>query len=92
MYLAKSVILIKNTSPKYNIFPPNLINLKMTQNMKLTFNPLNINEQFPGEIDARRMKVYPVMKQAKREGKYVSLVRDKLFVDGEQFMMMENKN
>jgi hypothetical protein len=50
------------------------------------------NEQFPGEIEARRMKVYPVMKQAKREGKYVSLVRDKLFVDGKQFMMMENKN
>ena len=59
---------------------------------RLKGNPLNINQQFPGEIEARRMKLYPVMKQVKREGKYVSLVRDKLFVDGEQFMMMENKN
>lgn len=49
-----------------------------------------INEQFPAVIEARRRKLFPVMKQAKRERKTVSMYRDKLFIDGELYTLPEN--
>jgi hypothetical protein len=43
----------------------------------------SIKEQFPEEIEKRRQKLYGVMKRAKHEGRHVSLVHDKLYIEGE---------
>ena len=47
--------------------------------------PFGIQEQFPKVIEDKRRKLYPVFKEAKRQGKHATLVRDKLFIDGEQY-------
>lgn len=44
-----------------------------------------VSEQFPPEVEARRKKLYPVLRRAKRDGKSVSLVRDRLYIDGELY-------
>ncbi|CAC5393522.1 unnamed protein product [Mytilus coruscus] len=44
-----------------------------------------MNLQFPIEIEERRRKLYPVMKEAKRNGKRVSLIRDKLIIEGKVY-------
>lgn len=44
-----------------------------------------MNLQFPIEIEERRRKLYPVMKDAKRNGKRVSLIRDKLIIEGKVY-------
>ncbi|CAC5421652.1 unnamed protein product [Mytilus coruscus] len=49
-----------------------------------------IKEQFPQEIENRRRKLYPVMKEAKRGGNRVALVRDKLFINNELYISEEN--
>ena len=41
-----------------------------------------IHEQYPQEIEDRRRKLYPVMRQYKQSGHRTKLVRDKLFIDG----------
>ena len=41
-----------------------------------------IREQFPREVVQRRKVLYPVMKRALREKKRVSMVADKLYIDG----------
>jgi hypothetical protein len=48
---------------------------------KLRGKPVSIHEQFPAEIENRRKQLYPVMKQAKRDGKMATTTRDKLFID-----------
>lgn len=53
---------------------------------KLRGKPVSIHEQFPAEIENRRKQLYPVMKQAKRDGKMATMTRDKLFIDGERYM------
>jgi hypothetical protein len=47
---------------------------------KLRGKPVSIHEQFPVEIENRRKQLYPVMKQAKRDGKMATMTRDKLSV------------
>ena len=47
--------------------------------------PFGIHEQFPKPIEDKRRKLYHVLKDAKRQGKHVVLVRDKLFVNGSQY-------
>jgi hypothetical protein len=49
-----------------------------------------IKEQFPEEIEKRRQKLYGVMKRAKHEGRHVSLVRDKLYIEGEFYVLPDN--
>lgn len=41
-----------------------------------------VYEQFPPEIARRRKLLYPILRQAKRDGKNAKLVADKLFVNG----------
>ena len=48
-----------------------------------------INEQFPKEIENRRKALYPVMRKAKGEGKKVSMVRDRLYIDGKLVQIEE---
>ncbi|CAG2252399.1 unnamed protein product [Mytilus edulis] len=44
-----------------------------------------IKQQFPKEIEDRRRKLYPIMKEAKRNRKIATLVRDRLFIDNELY-------
>ena len=52
---------------------------------------IGIKEQFPEKIEKRRQKLYGVMKRAKHEGRHVSLVRDKLHIDGELCVLPDNR-
>ena len=52
---------------------------------------IGIKEQFPEEIEKRRHKLYGVMKRAKHEGRHVSFVRDKLYIDGELHVLPDNQ-
>ena len=46
-----------------------------------------INEQFPTEIENRRKMLYPEAKRAKQnKNNEVKLVRDKLYINGKQFI------
>ena len=45
-----------------------------------------VHEQFPKVIEDKRRKLYPVLKQAKRERKNAVLVRDRLYINGVQFI------
>ncbi|XP_069105844.1 uncharacterized protein [Argopecten irradians] len=49
---------------------------------KLSGTTFYINEQFPTEIEEKRRELYPKLKELRREGHRVKLVRDKLIVDG----------
>jgi hypothetical protein len=40
----------------------------------------------------RRKKLYPIQKEARKQGKHVVLVRDKLFIDGMLYYQDENDN
>ncbi|CAG2246975.1 unnamed protein product [Mytilus edulis] len=52
--------------------------------------PYSIHQQFPSEIEDRRRKLYPIQKEAKYSGKHTVLVRDKLFIDGKQYILDES--
>ena len=52
---------------------------------------IGIKEQFPEEIEKRRQQLYGVMQRAKHEGRHVSLVRDKLYIDGELYVLPDNR-
>ncbi len=41
-----------------------------------------VSEQFPKEVAERRKELYPVMRQARNEGKRVRLQMDRLYIDG----------
>lgn len=43
-----------------------------------------INEQFPDEIEQRRRKLYPHLRQARRNRQRAALVKDKLYVEGRE--------
>ena len=45
----------------------------------------SIRQQFPPEIEENRRKLYPVMLEAKREKKQVTLVRDRLYIDNKLY-------
>lgn len=49
--------------------------------------PYRINEQFPTEIENRRKMLYPEAKRARQnKNNEVKLVRDKLYINGKQFI------
>lgn len=52
---------------------------------KLRGTRVYVNEHFPPEIERKRQKLYPVMKQAKKENKQTELVWDVLYIDGEMY-------
>lgn len=51
---------------------------------RLKGTPYSIHQQFPKEIEDRRKKLYPAQKAAKRAGKKVVMVRDRLFINNVQ--------
>ena len=46
---------------------------------------IGISEQFPKEIAVVRKELYPVLKKAKRDGNTAVLIKDKLFINGQQY-------
>ncbi|KAK3092256.1 hypothetical protein FSP39_000397 [Pinctada imbricata] len=52
---------------------------------KLRGKRYQINRQFPNEIEQARRCLYPVMKELRKKGDRVKLVRDTLFVNGEPY-------
>ena len=54
---------------------------KAERNLRGTY--FGVNEQFPPEIEERRRKLYPIMKEEKKKKSKVVLIRDKLFVNNE---------
>ena len=67
------------------IFRKNL-ELVISKGYLLRNTPFGIKEQFPEVIEKRRQKLYPVMKDAKRQKRQVELVRDTLYIDGERYV------
>jgi hypothetical protein len=59
---------------------------------RLRGSQFGISEQFPTEIVARRQKFYPKMREAKQQRREVVLVRDRLYIDGEQYFSPEEYN
>ena len=57
----------------------------ISQAYRLKGKPYGISEQFPPEIENKRKELYPIMRDAKREGKKVKLVRDKLYINGKPY-------
>jgi hypothetical protein len=49
--------------------------------------PFGIHQQFPKPIEDKRGKLYPVLKDDKRQGKHAVLVQDKLFINGSQYFV-----
>ena len=62
------------------------LELVLKNGYRLRNTPYGVNEQFPAEIENRRRRLYPIMKQARLENKQVrlenkkvTLVRDNFF-------------
>ena len=58
---------------------------------KLKGSSSGISEQYPAEINNRRKNLYPIMREAKQQRRHVVLVRDRLFIDGEQYIPPEDR-
>ncbi|XP_071176200.1 uncharacterized protein [Mytilus edulis] len=52
---------------------------------KLEGTHISVREQFPVKIEKKRKKLYPILKQAKKDRKKAILIRDKLFIEGELY-------
>ena len=52
---------------------------------KLKGTLISVREQFPVKIEKKRKKLYPILKQAKKDRKKAILIRDKLFIEGELY-------
>lgn len=52
---------------------------------KLKGSRVWVNEQFPPEIEEKRKRLYPVLRQAKKDHKRASLIRDTLYIEGEKY-------
>lgn len=57
---------------------------------KLKESTISIAEHFPKSIHEKRKLLFPMYKKAKDEGKEASLIKDKLFIDGEQTVVKSN--
>ncbi|XP_069139338.1 putative uncharacterized protein DDB_G0279653 [Argopecten irradians] len=57
-----------------------------SQSFRLKGTSFGIHEQYPGEIEERRKKLYPVLKHNKQAGNDAKLVRDRLYINGRQYI------
>ncbi|KAK3107397.1 hypothetical protein FSP39_002575 [Pinctada imbricata] len=48
-----------------------------------------VQEQFPVEVEQRRKSLFPVMRDARRRHRKVKLVRDRLYIDGVEYVHPE---
>jgi hypothetical protein len=56
---------------------------------KLRNRPVGIKQQFPRKIENRRKQLYSIQQDAKRRGKRVTLVRDRLYINNELYIVPE---
>ena len=56
---------------------------------RLRNTPYGIRQQFPREIEDRRRELYPIQKEAKRQGKRVALIPDRLYKENELYVPAE---
>ena len=49
-----------------------------------------VNEQYPSEIEDRRRKLYPIIKEETKKKSKVVLVRDKLYVNNDLVVPKDN--
>ena len=54
---------------------------------KLRNIPFGIKQPFPWEIENRRKQLYSIQRDAKRRGKRMTLVRDRLYINNELFIV-----
>ena len=54
------------------------------QALLLSGTKFRIQEQFPRKINDARKKLFPIMNEARSNGQKVSLVKDKLYIDGKE--------
>jgi hypothetical protein len=72
---------------------PIVVRFLSMKNLKYILKPayrlrntrFSIRQQFPAEIEKNRRKLYPVMREAKRKKKQVTLVRDQLYIDNKLY-------
>ena len=57
---------------------------------RLKGSSFGISEQYPAEINSRRKNLYPIIREAKQQRRHVVFVRDRLFIDGEQYIPPED--
>lgn len=66
------------------------LKLVLTNAYKLWRTAFGVHEQFPAKIVERRQKLYPVMNEARRNGKRTSMVRDRLYIEGKLYTTDDN--
>ena len=66
------------------LYHNDLVHVKSRAHL-LKGKPFGISEQFPAAIEDRRKELYPLVKQLKRKGNHVKLVRDRLYVNGQLY-------
>jgi len=59
---------------------------------KLRNRPFGIKQPFPWEIENRRKQLYSIQRGAKRRGNRVTLVRDRLYINNELFIVPEEND
>jgi hypothetical protein len=56
---------------------------------RLKAGNFGVREQFPKEVAETRKKLYPVMDSERQKGNTVKLVRDKLYVNGTEYVLRD---
>lgn len=56
------------------------------QTRRLAGTHFNIQEQFPKKVQEKRKQLIPIMKEARRNRKMATLVKDKLYIDGVEYI------
>jgi hypothetical protein len=59
---------------------------------KLRNRPFGIKQQFPREIENRRKQLYSILRDVKREGKRVTLVQYRLYINNELYSTVPEEN
>ncbi|CAG2247197.1 unnamed protein product [Mytilus edulis] len=83
----------KNMRPivcRFKTFKDREIVRKSAKELKGT--KYGISEQYPKEINDRRKVLWPYFKEAKHQRKKAYLKRDKLFIDGTEFIIPDDEN
>jgi hypothetical protein len=70
---------------KFNFHQDKVSIMRNAKKLKGTGSRIEISEQFPEEIARERKRLYPEFKKARRNNLKATLVRDKLFINGELF-------
>jgi hypothetical protein len=52
---------------------------------KLSGTYFGIREQFPAEVEEKRRKLYPVVRDCKQKGLRIKLVRDRFFIENKVY-------